>query len=227
MDSHNHVLVGFRPAKLKDDSDMTRLRGILAIDIGEHYDAADKGILPALAVIRSPGFEKLNRAILATERARWRLAAESSTIPHPTVVEQIQKKFKLGDDAAVLYAQLLALPDPTTANLRTWNDWTAARLKKAAAELVKTKLVLEAKRARAGRTVFLPGEWAELKAPWLPIESWKLPNLFDLDLDAGDPYPVGGPMVLRPFEDLFAAAWQRVVDGDEPRYEKVKRRGRT
>ena len=34
-------------------------------------------------------------------------------------------------------------------------------------------------------------------------------------------------MVLRPFEDLFAAAWQRVLDGDGPRYEEVKRRKKT
>ena len=34
-------------------------------------------------------------------------------------------------------------------------------------------------------------------------------------------------MVLRPFEDLFAAAWQRVLDGDEPRYEEAKRKKKT
>jgi hypothetical protein len=33
-------------------------------------------------------------------------------------------------------------------------------------------------------------------------------------------------MVLRPFDELFAAAWKRVVDGDEPRYEEVKRKKR-
>ena len=35
---------------------------------------------------------------------------------------------------------------------------------------VGRKLVLQATRARAGRSIFLPGEWADLKAPWLPIE---------------------------------------------------------
>jgi hypothetical protein len=82
-------------------------------------------------------------------------------------------------------------------------------------------------RARAGRSVFLPGEWAELKAPWLPIESWKLAHLAELDLNPHELCPAGGPMVLRPFEDLFAAAWQRVLDGDEPRYEEVKRKKKT
>ena len=79
-----------------------------------------------------------------------------------------------------------------------------------------------ASRARAGRSHFLPGEWVELNAPWLPIERWKLAHLVELDVDLPEPCPAGGPLVLRPFEDLFAAAWQRVVAGDEPRYEEVK-----
>ena len=66
--------------------------------------------------------------------------------------------------------------------------------------------------------------WMELKAPWLPIETWKLAHLTELDLKLREPCPVGGPMVLRPFEELFAAAWQRVLDGDEPRYEEAKRK---
>jgi hypothetical protein len=127
----------------------------------------------------------------------------------------------------VLYAQLLAVPDPTTVNVCAWNGWAAAQLKKASAELASRKLVLEAVRARAGRSIFLPGEWVELKAPWLPIESWKLAHLVELDLNPRELCPAGGPMVLRPFEDLFAAAWQRVLNGDEPRYEEVKRKKKT
>jgi hypothetical protein len=141
-----------------------------------------------------------------------------------SVVQAIQKKHKLGEDAALLYAQILALPDPTTANLCTWNGWQAARVKKASAELVGRNLVLEAARARAGRSIFLPGEWLELKAPWLPVERWKLAHLIERVVDRATVSPVGGPMVLRPFEDLFSAAWQRVLDGDVPRYEEVKRK---
>jgi hypothetical protein len=139
-------------------------------------------------------------------------------------VQGIRKKRNLGADAAVLYAQLLALPDPTAANVCAWNGWSAAQLKEASAELVARKLVLEATRARAGRSIFLPGEWAELKAPWLPVETWKLAHLVELDMKPREPCPAGGPRVLRPFEDLFAAAWQRVLDGDEPGYEEVKRK---
>jgi hypothetical protein len=222
LDSHHQALVAFRPAKLKDEGDLARLHGILGIDAGEEY-AAGGAVIPVVAVIKSSGFQKLLKAILATNVSpgHWPQNPQHTAA---TVLKGIQKKHKLGDDAAVLYAQLLAVPDPTTANLCAWNGWTAGQLKKAAAELVGRKLVLEATRARAGRSIFLPGEWAELKAPWLPLEAWKLPHLVELDMNLREPCPVGGPMVLRPFEDLFAAAWQRVLDGDAPRYEEVKRK---
>jgi hypothetical protein len=123
----------------------------------------------------------------------------------------------------MLYAQLLAVPDPSTASVCAWNGWTAQQLKKASAELIDRKLVLEAVRARAGRSIFLPGEWMELKAPWLPIERWKLAHLIEFDMGRSEVCPAGGPMALRPFEDLFASAWERIRGGDEPRYEEVKR----
>ena len=222
-DSELDAFVAFRPAKLKSKGDMSRLLGLLEIDRVENFETTTMGVLGHIAILKSPGFQKLAMAILANDipAGAW---PNNPLHTAPKVVEEIKKKHKLSDDAALAYAQLLALPDPTTANMRTWNDWTAARIKKATAELIKQKLVMEAKRARAGRNVFLPGEWAELKAPWLPIETWKLPHLTESDLDSGQTYPVGGPMVLRPFEDLFAAAWQRVLDGDMPKYEEVKRK---
>jgi hypothetical protein len=119
---------------------------------------------------------------------------------------------------------MLALPDPTSANVCKWNEWPAAQYKAAAGELTKRKYVLEATRARSGRSIFLPGEWSDLKAPWLPIETWKLAHLVDYDVEFSEPCPLGGPLVLRPFDELFAAAWKRVVDGDPPRYEEVKRK---
>ncbi len=179
-----------------------------------------------VVAIKSAGFQKLAKAILAKDvpAGQWPQNPQHTA---PAVVQAIRKKHKLSEDAAVLYAQLLALPDPTTANVCAWNGWSAGQLKKAAAELVGRKLVLEASRARAGRSIFLPGEWAELKAPWLPIETWKLAHLLELDMSPREPCPAGGPMVLRPFDELFAAAWQRVLDGDEARYEEVKRKKKT
>jgi hypothetical protein len=222
LDSQHQVLIAFRPAKLKNEHDLARLHAILGIDVVDEENV-QTGFLPVLAVIKSPGFQKLAKAILAGDvpDGQWPQNPNHSAA---AVVKGIRKKLKLGEDAAVLYAQLLALPDPTTANVCAWNGWTAGQFKKASAELVGRKLVLEASRARAGCSVFLPGEWSDLKAPWLPIETWKLAHLAELDMNPREPCPAGGPMVLRPFADLFAAAWQRVLEGDEPRYEEVKRK---
>ncbi len=225
LDSHSRGLIAYRPAKLKDQGDMARLLGILGTDAALDYITPD-GFISLVAAIKSPGFQKLTKAILAKNvpEGQWPQNPNHTAAP---VVKAIRAKYKLGEDAAALYAQLLALPDPTTANLRSWNGWTAAQLKSASAELVGRKLVLEAVRERAARSIFLPGEWTVLKAPWLPIESWKLTQLVELDLNSGVLCPAGGPMVLRPFEDVFAEAWQRVKGGDGPRYEEVKRRKKT
>jgi hypothetical protein len=222
LDSHRQALIAFRPAKLRDDADLARLQGVLAGDASE-LQAAGDGATGTVLVIRSSGFQKLAKSIAANDvpKGEW---PQNPLVTAAGVVQAIQKKHKLGEDAAALYAQMLALPDPTNSSVCTWNEWQSARLKKASAELVGRKLVLEAVRARAGRSIFLPGEWMELKAPWLPIERWKLAHLVERDVDRATVTPVGGPMVLRPFEDLFSAAWQRVADGDIPRYEEVKRK---
>jgi hypothetical protein len=222
LDTHHQAIIAFRPARLRDDADLARLQGVLASAGTEQLLTAD-GSPEIILAIRSSGFQKLVKSILAKDvpKGAW---PQNPLTAAASVVQAIQKKYKLAEDAAVLYAQMLALPDPTTSNVCTWNDWNAARVKKASAELVGRKLVLEATRARAGRSVFLPGEWMELKAPWLPIERWKLSHLVERDGDRAVFNPVGGPMALRPFEDLFSAAWQRVFDGDAPRYEEVKRK---
>jgi hypothetical protein len=225
LDKSHQAATAFRPAKLKDDADVARLDGILALDMGEGYRLPPSTIL-VVAAVKSPGFQKLVKAILVpgVAKGKW---PHNPLLTAPDVVKDIRKKHKLGDEAAALYAQLLALPDPTSANIGTWNEWGPAQLKKAAAELVGRKLVLEAARARAGRSIFLPGEWLDLKAPWLPIETWKLAHLVEYGINPKVTCPVDGPMVLRPFEELFAAAWKRVVDGDPPRYEEAKRKKKT
>ncbi len=180
---------------------MARLLGILGTDAMYDHINPD-GFTSLVAAIKSPGFQKLSKAILAKNvpEGQW---PENPNHTAPAVVKAIRTKYKLGEDAAVLYAQVLALPEPTAANLRNWNGWTAAELKTASAELVGRKLVLEAVRERAGRSIFLPGEWTVLKAPWLPIESWKLIHLIELELKPAELCPAGGPMVLRPFERSF------------------------
>jgi hypothetical protein len=222
LDKQLQAVTAFRSAKLKDAADLARLQSLLSLDMGDeqrHYNTS-----VAIAVtVKGDGFQKLAKAITLAgiAKGKW---PQNPLHTAGDVVREIVKKQKLGEDAAALYAQLLSLPDPTAANIAAWNDWSAAQFKKAAAELAKRKLVLEATRARAGRAIFLPGEWSDLKAPWLPIETWKMAHLVENEIDGKNSCPAGGPMVLRPYEDLFAAAWKRVVDGDPPRYEEAKRK---
>ncbi|TWT63842.1 hypothetical protein Pan54_46010 [Rubinisphaera italica] len=219
-DAKHHVFIAFHPASLKDSNSLARLRGLLEMEVGPERVTGDPNSVSIVNVLNSPGYEKISHAILGgtLSEDQW---PQNPLLTAPKTVAGIQKKLKLSEDAAVLYAQVLALPDPTTANVRQWNDWTAARYKKAAGELVEKELVLDAKRSRAGRSIFLPGEWLDLKAPWLPIEAWKKDHLVDLALDIGLDFPIGGPMVLRPYEDLFPAVWQRILDGDKPEYEEA------
>ncbi|MFE3829030.1 hypothetical protein [Streptomyces sp. NPDC059092] len=135
----------------------------------------------------------------------------------PELVAEAVERFGLSQDAAALYLMLLALPDPTDRNQTAWTGWKPARMKKARAELAATDLVVEAKRARAGRSLFLPGGWLEAHAPRLPSESWKTA------LSASD---ISGFVVgHRPVERMFEAAWRRVTEGDVPGYEEFQGRG--
>ncbi|MFE7529016.1 hypothetical protein ACFU7Y_25355 [Kitasatospora sp. NPDC057542] len=175
-------------------------------------------------------FSTERRAIESVLRGEpERLAASAAAVPAigegpawlqnpqlsaPELVAEVSRTHGLGEDAATLYLQLLALPDPTDRNAARWTGWKPARLKKARAELAATDLVLEAKRARAGRSLFLPGGWQEAKAPALPAETWKA-ALYEL--------PTHRPAVVPlPVPELFARAWQRTVEGDTPGYEELQ-----
>jgi hypothetical protein len=64
----------------------------------------------------------------------------------------------------------------------------------------------------------------DLKAPCLPLEQWKLP-LFPLA--EGQPPALGVIVPAEPAEALYRRVWQRLRDGDTPRFEELKvRRGR-
>ncbi|PSL51744.1 hypothetical protein B0I31_11857 [Saccharothrix carnea] len=145
---------------------------------------------------------------------------QDPTVSVPALVAEVATRFDLTEDAAALYLQLLALPDPTDANVARWTGWKPARLREARAALARTDLVLTAKRARAGRSLFLPGGWLALSSPHLPLEQWKTP-MFDYT-----PGTAGVIVPPEPVADLFARAWQRVLDGDAPAYEELKTGGR-
>ncbi|TXS26268.1 hypothetical protein EAO70_03825 [Streptomyces sp. adm13(2018)] len=128
----------------------------------------------------------------------------------PGLVARVADELGTGAAAAALYLQLATLAAPTDRNVRRWNGWTAKRHTEVRAELLATGAVVEAKRSRAGRTLFLPGEWSDLKAPHLPLEKAKLA--------AHRARPWLGGRVLSPFErllpvaplhEMFEEAWER------------------
>ncbi|MEH0442197.1 hypothetical protein QA811_00595 [Streptomyces sp. B21-102] len=161
--------------------------------------------------------EELTRAVTAgADPAGAAGYAQDPLLVVPELVAEVAAHHGLGEDAAALYLQLLALPDPTDRNCVRWTGWKPARTKRARAELAASGLVVEAKRARAGRTLFLPCGWLDLKSPALPVESWKK-GLF--------PIPAYGRAVpLVPVPELFARAWERVRSGDAPAYEELTTR---
>ncbi|MFF3412254.1 DNA-binding protein [Streptomyces sp. NPDC002742] len=143
----------------------------------------------------------------------------------PDLVTEAAKEYGLGEDAATLYLMLLAMPDPTDRMTARWTGWKPARLKAARAELSATDLVVEATRARAGRSLFLPGGWVDPKAPRVPLEHWKRP-LFE-GLLSGDDALLGVIVPAEPAADLYRRAWRLVQEGGGPRFEELKvRRGR-
>lgn len=141
----------------------------------------------------------------------------------PKLVAKVGAAHDIDEDAAVLYLQTLAMAAPTSKKVQLWNGWKPARYKKAGAALVKRKLLVQAKRSRAGRPFFLPGGWEALSSPLPPIETWKLSffgitrskqGRLEMQLDRILP--------LRPLHELFAEAWKRIDSGDQPAYEEVR-----
>ncbi|MGW3444493.1 hypothetical protein [Streptomyces sp. NPDC001076] len=197
-----HVLL--RPAALTgaDDPVFGLLEGLLG-----------EGRSSRLRAVRTLLGEDLARALAAGGPAGY---AQDPTVGVPALVAEVAGAHGLGEDAAALYLQLLALPDPTDRNCARWTGWKPARIKKARAELAATDLVVEAKRPRAGRTLFLPGGWRDRRAPAVPLETWKEAL-----------YPVSGgnrTLPLVPVPELFARAWERVRAGDAPAYEQLTTR---
>ncbi|MFB9593623.1 hypothetical protein [Streptomyces racemochromogenes] len=129
----------------------------------------------------------------------------------PDLVARAAERLGTGPDAAALYLQLATLAAPTDRNVRRWNGWTARRHTEVRTELLATGAVVEAKRARAGRTLFLPGEWTELKSPHLPLETAKLaPHEVRPLWGNSIRSPFGRILPPAPLHEMFAAAWTRL-----------------
>ncbi|WP_329417716.1 DNA-binding protein [Streptomyces sp. NBC_01268] len=186
-------------------------------------DQRPTGVETALRRVHDPAFARLladpgaPAAGEADDEGLWWPQDPSRSVPE--LVAEVAGARALGTDAATLYLMLLAMPDPTDRNTARWTGWKPARLKAARAELADTDLVVTAVRARAGRSLFLPGAWTEQSAPVLPVEQWKLP-LYGV---ATGTRPLLGALVpTEPAAELFARAWRRILDGDVPRFEELK-----
>ncbi|MFK0215619.1 DNA-binding protein [Streptomyces sp. NPDC090298] len=186
-------------------------------------DQAPTAVETALRRVHDPAFARLLAdpgapvAGGTDDEGTWWPQDPSRSVPE--LVAEVAGAHGLGADAAALYLMLLAMPDPTDRVTARWTGWKPARLKAARAELAGTELVVSAVRARAGRSLFLPGAWSEQTSPLLPVEQWKLP-MYGAVTGAR---PVLGVLVpTEPAAELFARAWRRVLDGDVPRFEELK-----
>jgi hypothetical protein len=220
------ILMAFRPAAVTTNAHFERLVNQSQALYGPTRDLMVSirlfDALTHLQIARSAGFAALAARLNKTPVPHGSFEM-NPILSADDVVKQVVRKYQVSEEAAAYYLQVLTLPDPTDKNVALWNGWAPAKLKKVAAELLDKKLVLEAARSRAGRKYFLPGGWEDLKAPHLPIETWKLP-LFQIKRDAyqrATP-PLGRILPLEPVHTLFEKAWKRIIDGDVPKYDEVK-----
>jgi hypothetical protein len=212
-----NLMIAFRPARLGDDrGELDRLAGLGGE--GDEHSPAD-----VARFVLSDGLRAMMRRVTETpvEPGRFEQDPRASAA---ALVKTAAKKLGIDADAAALYLQLLALPNPTKKNVLRWNDWKAADYSTATDALVSEGLVVEARRQRAGREHFLPGGWLDVKAPNLPIEAWKLPMFASRLSREGEPIlPLGQILLPVAPHAMYARAWARVEAGDAPAFEKVKR----
>ncbi|MGW7617247.1 hypothetical protein ACWGLG_15560 [Streptomyces antimycoticus] len=198
--------VYFRPAFYGDDE---RSRALAEATSG--YGRED---LPLVDWLRGPAcariVERIESAPLPPGAYESNPAASA-----PDLVARVAETLGLDEDAAALYLQLLALPAPTDRNVRTWNGWKTARHQTAAAALAGRGLVIEDKRPRAGRQVFLPGEWIHAKKPYQPMEAWKA-ELIGVRRSYNRRLENPLPLPTRTLPELFAHAWALVDKGEGP-----------
>jgi hypothetical protein len=132
----------------------------------------------------------------------------------PKLVAEAREALGVSDDAAALYLQMLALPSPTKKLVTQVTGWTSARYEKAATELSKKKWVIEGKRERSGRAVFLPGTWDKLQG--VAMEGYKLALFQSVAFDE--------PMLTVAPHEAYARAWARWKSGDRPGFEDVEKK---
>ncbi|MEV5987152.1 hypothetical protein AB0L85_19345 [Streptomyces sp. NPDC052051] len=197
----------FRPALYGDDD---RSRTLLAARAGSPYDPE----VEMIDWLRGPTCARVVERIEGSSLPA-RAYETNPVLSAPDVVGQVADALGMDEDAAALYLQLLTLRAPSDRNIRMWNGWTAARQQKAGAVLVERGLVVEDKRPRAGRRLFLPGEWIHARKPYQPMEAWKA-ELLGVRRSYNGRLENPLPLPTRTLPELFAHAWALVQGGRRP-----------
>lgn len=221
------------------DGDVRSLPGLRASVDGEQLQAVlqpsafgDDALAAARALAAKGDDDDLATAAealaLLPRLRQWRARLDAEVLPAgaweanpaasaPALVARVAASRALSPEAAALYLQLLALPNPTKKDCCAWNGWAPKAYERAAAELVAAKLAVEARRPRAGRAHFLPGAWLDQRP--VPFERWKVPLLDGTERRGQVSWPFGRMLMLTPPREAFERAWARVEGGDLPRFE--------
>ena len=201
----NHVVAAFRPSKLDGAGGKTAERLAQAVFDEDNTPGADP--LEEIKIARlwfSDELARLGERVGATDVPDGGFEA-NPLASAPKLVAKVAKAEGVSREAAALYLQLLALAEPTQKNVTAWNGWTTKQYAAASTELVKKKLVVEGKRERAGRTIFIKGGYTKGDRENLPTEEWKLP--FYAGLSRNVPH--------EPAHQLFDRAYKR-IETDPP-----------
>ncbi|ROO86179.1 hypothetical protein EDD29_3742 [Actinocorallia herbida] len=215
---HDHFHVaGVNVALMEADPDDPRLVLLESASRSRSQEAALRALRLALRTARDESFAALLEDPgdpVEGDRlpdGTWYPQDPSRSVPD--LVAEVAAAHALSPDAAALYLMLLAMPDPTDRNTARWTGWKPARLKAARIELAATALVTEARRAKASRTLFLPGPWTESRSPKGLLEAWKHP-LYPI-AEAGETtlFPT---LPTDPAPTLYRRAHHRITIGDLP-----------
>lgn len=191
-------------AVLSDASPPARSRGESAGSAA--LDSPVRWVSALVRLLRSGGFAamtaRIDRGALAP--GCWE-ANPGVSAPH--LVQRVARRYDLSADAAALFLQLAALAEPSDARVMRWNDWGESRLRAAGEALLTLGLVEEGERVGAGRRLFMPGAWAPLEAPHMPVERAKL-GLYGVrqSSDGRLSMPLGRVLPLKPLHALFKEA---------------------
>ncbi|MEV3926020.1 hypothetical protein [Actinomadura coerulea] len=182
----------FRPALYGVDARTERLAEVVdaSRDSGHTFER--------VRLLRGKGAEAMAHRIRSGALPEGAYEADPSASA-PSLVEEAAGHLDVPPDSAALYLQLLTLSAPTDRDVRKWNRWTPARLRKAADPLVARDLVIRHEHRGGGRKIFVPGPFTQGPPPQ---ETWKAG--LKAAADAADPQT---PFIWRPLPDRFTCAW--------------------